>query len=388
MKDATTTALSAAASAREVVSNPFAVGRSEQQIAMARTTASTDAQRAIAEVQAAMVIAKTNRRDPVEATDRILNACTRPSLAESALYQYSKGGTEISGPSIRLAETLAQNWGNIQFGIRELERTTTDSVMQAYAWDIETNVRKEITFSVPLIRYTKKGSYKLEDPREIYEQNANQASRRLRSCILSVIPGDVTETAVKQCELTLNASADVSPDAIKKMLAAFETFGVTKQMIEQRIQRHIDSIRPAQMVSMKKIYASLKDGMSSPGEWFEFDAATKNDVADTKYAAEATSATKTETIKSKIASIKTSKSKEPTTPPQPQPTQPLPPQQNAPVSFHPEYKELMSIKNDFPEAYQMAKRNTGLQPDSIENCLALIHATKEAIDIMNETDQI
>lgn len=240
--------------------------------------AHTDQQRAIAEVQAALFIARSNPRDPRQAMDRILNACTRPTLAESALYSYSKGGTDVSGPSIRLAEAMAQSWGNMQFGIRELEQSDSESTVQAYAWDVETNTRREITFQVPHIRYTRQGSKKLEDPRDVYEMVANQGARRLRACILAVIPGDVAESAVKQCEVTLRTSADTSPEAMKKMLDAFEPFGVTKEMIEKRIQRRIDAIQPAQVVSLKKIYASLRDGMSGPADWFDGFAAVDPDA--------------------------------------------------------------------------------------------------------------
>lgn len=229
----------------------------------------TDQQRAVAEVQAAMMIARANPRDPIAAMDRILNACTRPTLAESALYSYSRGGTDITGPSIRLAEAIAQQWGNVQFGIRELDQRGDMSTVQAYAWDVETNVRREVTFQVPLIRHTKRGSYKLEDPRDVYEMVANQGARRLRACILAVIPGDVVEAAVRQCELTLHAKADVSPEAIAKLAQAFAALGVTKEQIEKRIQRRLDAIQPAQVVQLRKIYTSIRDGMSATTDWFE-----------------------------------------------------------------------------------------------------------------------
>lgn len=231
--------------------------------------AASEQQRAIAEVQAAMVIARANPRDQIVAMDRILNACTRPTLADAAVYQYSKGGSDVSGPSIRLAEAMAQQWGNISFGIRELEQRGGESTVQAFAWDIETNVKREITFQVPHIRYTRNGAKRLEDPRDIYEMVANQGSRRLRACILAVIPGDVTEAAVLQCEATMKAKADTSPEAVKKMLDAFAPYGVTKEQIEKRIQRHIDAIQPAQIVALKKIYASLRDGMSVAADWFD-----------------------------------------------------------------------------------------------------------------------
>lgn len=239
----------------------------------AMSTVEVESQRAVAEVQAAMMLARRFPRNPIEAVDRILNACTRPSLAEGALYSYSRGGTDITGPSIRLAEAMAQAWGNMSFGIRELEQRNGESTVEAFAWDIETNTRQVKTFQVKHERHTKQGAKRLTDPRDIYELVANQGARRLRACILGVIPGDVTEEAVKQCETTLAASADTSTDNVKKMLGAFESrFGVTKEQIEKRIQRRVDAMQPAQMVMLKKIYASLSDGMSKPEDWFESEA--------------------------------------------------------------------------------------------------------------------
>lgn len=232
--------------------------------------ANSDSQRAVAEVQAAMMIARMNPRNEKSAIDRILNSCSRPSLAECAVYQYSKGGTDVSGPSIRLAEAMAQQWGNFQFGIRELDQRNGESTVQAFAWDVETNTKREITFQVPHTRYTRAGGNKpISDPREIYELVANQGSRRLRACILAIIPGDVAEMATKQCELTLKASADTSPEAMQKMIDAFTPFGVSKEQIEARIQRRIEAITAAQVVGLKKIYASLRDGMSVSADWFD-----------------------------------------------------------------------------------------------------------------------
>lgn len=228
-------------------------------------------QRAISEVQGAIILAKKFPRDQIKALDRIITACQRPGLAEQALYSYSRGGTEITGPSIRIAETVAQNWGNIQFGIRELEQRGGESTIETFAWDMETNVRVTKTFQVKHERHTRKGSYKLEDPRDIYEITANQGARRLRAAILAIIPGDIIEAAVAQCEQTLRAKADTSAEALKKLVTAFETFKVSKTQIEKRIQRRLDTITPAQLVNLRKIYNSLKDGMSSSADWFEPD---------------------------------------------------------------------------------------------------------------------
>jgi hypothetical protein len=184
------------------------------------------------------------------------------------VYEYARGGTDISGPSIRLAEAIAQAWGNLQYGVRELSRDHENATVQAYAWDLETGTRREVTFQVPLIRSTRNGSYRLEDPRDIYETVANQGARRVRACILALIPGDIVDAAVEQCEATMKAKADVSPESVARMVEAFGVLGVTREQIERRIQRRLDSITPAQVVQLKKIYASLRDGMSNVSDWF------------------------------------------------------------------------------------------------------------------------
>lgn len=246
--------------------NPFAVSAPATQ---AMSTVQSDSQRAIAEVQAALVIAKQFPRNMNEAYDRIMNACQRPSLAQSSVYSYAKGGTSIVGPSIRLAEALAQNWGNIQFGIRELSAENGESTVEAFAWDVETNTRQTKVFQVKHWRHTKQGGYKLTDPRDIYELVANNGARRLRACILGVIPGDVIDAAVAQCEQTIQASADTSPECVQKLLKSFEKHGVSKEAVEKRIQCRIEAISPAQVVSLIKIGTSIKDGMSQPSDWFE-----------------------------------------------------------------------------------------------------------------------
>jgi hypothetical protein len=226
-------------------------------------------QRAMAEIQGAIILAKKFPRNQIEAMDRITTACQRPGLAEQAVYEYARGGSAISGPSIRLAEAIAQNWGNIQFGVKELEQRNNESTVEVFCWDMETNVRQVKTFQVKHERHTKKGSYKLEDPRDIYELTANQGARRLRACILGIIPGDVIDAAVNQCECTLKAKADTSPDALKKLVEAFSVYKITKEQIEKRIQRRLDTITAAQLVQLRKVYNSIKDGMSAPADWFE-----------------------------------------------------------------------------------------------------------------------
>jgi hypothetical protein len=253
----------------DMVENPFG---SQQMAPVGGGSAQALAQREIAEVQAAMVIAKRFPRDPVVSMDRILNACTRPMLAEKAAYEYAKGGQDVSGPSIRLAEVLAQNWGNMRCGVIEVSRGVGVSECLAYATDIETNFGDEKRVQVRHWRDTKSGGYAIKDEREIYELIANMGARRKRACILAVIPGDVQEAAVRQCEVTLATKIKVTDELILSLVEKFSAFNVTKEMIEKRIQRRMDVLTPGLVVNLGKIYNSLKDGMSIASEWFDMQA--------------------------------------------------------------------------------------------------------------------
>lgn len=269
-------------------------------------------QREIAEVQSKMIVARMNPRNEKKALDRILQACTRQNLAEKALYSYNRGGTDVSGPSIRLAEAIAQSWQNLDFGIRELEQRDSESTVEAYAWDMENNVSQRKTFQVPHIRYSRsKGNTKLSDPRDIYEMVANQGARRMRACIIGIIPGDVIDSAVKQCEETLKAKVKVTPELIQSLIQKFEEFNVTREMLEARIQRHIEAITPALVIQLGKIYNSLKDGMSAVGDWFEFKSTAQEgekgtlNVADLKPKDEAKSNQKASGKKNQSAASQT-----------------------------------------------------------------------------------
>jgi hypothetical protein len=232
--------------------------------------------RATAESQAGFVVAKRFPRDNARALNRVLDTCRRKSLAEQAEYAFPKGGQMVTGPSIRLAEAIAQNWGNIQFGIRELAEVDGASMLMAYCYDLETNTRAERIFTVKHVRTAKGKTTRLTDARDIYEINFNQGARRLRACILQVIPGDVVELAAEACRATLEATdADTTPENINKMLDAFSKLEVTKEMIEGRLGKKVSAIRPAEMVALRKIYTSLEDGMSKVDQWFSAAAAAE-----------------------------------------------------------------------------------------------------------------
>lgn len=226
-------------------------------------------QRAITEVQASITIAKQFPRDEESARQKILNACARPALATKAIYLYARGGQDITGETVRLAEEMARQWGNLDYGWRVLDHKAEYSQVEAMVWDKETNVRQARQFIVSHQRVTKTKTYMLTDPRDIYEKQANEAARRMRACILAMIPKDIRDEAIEACDKTMKTKVKITPELIKKLVSDFALLGVTKHQIEKRIQRNLESIQPAQVVQLGKIYNSIKEGMSTPESWFD-----------------------------------------------------------------------------------------------------------------------
>lgn len=249
-------------------------------------TIEIESSRAVAETQAQVIMAKKYPRDPVQALDKILAECRRPTLAEQAKYAYPRGGQMVEGPSIRLAEMLARNWGNISFGLVEVDRRGDESSMLAYAWDMETNVVARQEFKVKHIRDTKEGQRPLREERDVYELTTNQGSRRLRACILRIIPGDIIDSALAECESTLQENLGNVQDRIPVMIEKFKELGVTKLQLEKRLRHRIETLNRPELIALGKIYNSIKDGLSVPSDYFEFEEA-KNEGKNEKSSATA-----------------------------------------------------------------------------------------------------
>ena len=87
-----------------------------------------------------------------------------------------------------------------------------------------------------------------------------------------------------QCSITQAASVGATPEEIKetirKLTATMEKFGITAENIQDRYQCRLEAIRPAQIVELRKIYTSLKDGMSKPSDWFAIQEVKKSDAQD------------------------------------------------------------------------------------------------------------
>lgn len=238
--------------------------------------------KAMAEVQARVVVAKQFPRDITVVEAKIQASCERSSLAQVAEYEYPRGGTKVVGASIKLLEVIAQCYGNIQSGWDCVHRDMENHVShcKAFAWDVENNNYTEIKFDVPHVREKKSGDEILTSVRDIYELEGNQASRRVRRCLETVVPRDLVEQAREWCNQTLANKFDVKAGIDGALNWLKETYGVTQKQVEKYFGFSRQGFNKNTYMSLRRIASALKDGVSKVEDYFPVEEAKEQTIVE------------------------------------------------------------------------------------------------------------
>ena len=231
--------------------------------------------RAIAEVQAAVVVAQNCPRNMQEAEAEMEYVCGRMDMAEQAFYSVVNRG---NGASVHLMRELARIWGNVDYGVKELSRNDDEgeSEVQAFAWDMQRNTRSSRTFIVPHARMKQGRRTQLTDLGDIYLNNQNIGARAVRECIATILPRWFTERAQDICQGTLeNGEGEPIQDRIATMVAWFgSSFGVTEKQMETRLGKKRGQWDAGDVAQMKIAGKSIQRGEAQADELFPPEQAT------------------------------------------------------------------------------------------------------------------
>jgi hypothetical protein len=225
--------------------------------------------RAVAEVEAAIVVAMRHPRNVPAAIEAMRETCRRKELADRAFFRYSRGGSPVTGATVHLARELARVWGNIQYGLSELRRDDDygQSEMLAYAWDVQTNARCSSVIINPHKGYT--GGRELTELRDIYENNANVGARRVREAIFAVLPAWFTEEAKDICAKTIADGGGVPlPQRIANAIEVFGNLGITVPQLEAKLGLPTSRWTDQDVAQLRVIRQSLLRGEISKDDEF------------------------------------------------------------------------------------------------------------------------
>ena len=238
--------------------------------------------RAVAEVQAAVLVAQQVRRNTGHARTLMAQACQHLPFAERAFFRFPRGGETIQGATVHLARELATCWGNVQYGIDEMRRDDDagESEVRAWAWDLENNTRSSMTFVVPHVRDTRRGTVKLTDARDIYEAIANQGARRLREAIFAVLPVWFTDEAQDICRATIErGDGKPLPERVDQCVQLFDRLGVTVDQLERKLGRARDRWTSPDLAQLSITYKSITRGEIRADEEFPAQPVTAAELA-------------------------------------------------------------------------------------------------------------
>lgn len=244
--------------------------------------------RAAAEVLAAVEVAQRFPRDVQFARNQMIDSCRQRGLAERAFYRFPRAGGTVTGASVHLARELARCWGHIQYGIAELRRDDEygQSEMQAWAWDVQTNSRVASTFIVPHLRDTRQGPSQLRELRDIYENNANQGSRRLREQIFAILPPWFVEEAKELCQQTLRDGGGVPlATRITTAIERFAGIGIKARQLEEKIGEPSGRWTEFDVAQLGVVFQSIQRGEVRKEDEFPQPAATAEEILAARKAA-------------------------------------------------------------------------------------------------------
>ncbi len=233
--------------------------------------------RAAEEVRAAVVVAQQCPRNLDFARDEMRRSCREIGLAQVAFYSVPRAGSTVDGPSIHLARELARCFGNVQYGVSELDRNDVEgySEINAWAWDVQTNVRNSRTFRVRHVG-GRGGNQPLKNEQDIYTNNSNAAARRVREAIFAILPKWFRDEAERLCRETLEAAA--GQEQADKLVADFGRGSVTLDMLERRVKAPRDKWTASDIADLDVLFRSLRRREISREDAFPPEQLTPDDI--------------------------------------------------------------------------------------------------------------
>lgn len=231
----------------------------------------TAAATAIAAMQAQMQLALMNPRDIDLVRQKLHRAMSRFETADKATYSYPRGTTQVVGPSVYLAREMAIHWRNLTTGSAVIEDNDETRTVRVYAWDMETNIRKEMDVSFRKVVERKVGNKTQTYPaneRDLLELTNKASAKAERNVLLALMPDDLKRDAVVWAQDTVKKGMTDDPEAVrKKIVTSFGKLGVTPKELEAYLGRPLETLQGKAAVNdlqtLRGVFSRMQEGEST-----------------------------------------------------------------------------------------------------------------------------
>lgn len=226
-----------------------------------------------AEVDQQITTAHAYPRSVTRAVQNIMSLATiDEDSAEECVYALPRGGKPIKGPSVRLAEIIASQWGNCRVGARVVHVDRIEKYVEAEGvfHDLETNAA---TTARVRRRISDKRGHLLNDDMIVVTGNAACAIAK-RNAILGAVPKAVWRKAYSAVEQVIAGDVKTLAERRDRVLKAFAAFGATPEQIFVALGiGGLDDLTLEHMSTLTGMHSALKSGEATVEEMFPKQAA-------------------------------------------------------------------------------------------------------------------
>lgn len=203
--------------------------------------------------------------------------------AASCFYKLSRGGNTIEGPSVRLAEIVANAWGNLRFGARIVGMDDKFVTAQGVAHDLEQNVSTTVEIQR---RITDSKGNKYKDDMIAVTCNAACAIA-LRNAIFKTIPFTYAKQIFEQAKKTAVGDVKTIGERRITMRDLFGKMGVSLEQILLMVGKaSLEDVGLGEIETLIGVFNAIKDGDTTIED--QFPAAIKPAKTETNGAKVAT----------------------------------------------------------------------------------------------------
>jgi len=232
--------------------------------------------RSMAEVQVQAVMAVQRPRDEMQALSRLKVACEDEWLQANAEYGWKVSGNTVSGPTIHLMRTCQRLWGNLNSGFQPVAETDDSVIIDAWAWDLETNVltRRSSLVKKAIERkvYDEGGKkigteFRLPNERELLMLVNREGAKLQRGALQDVIDRAFWSRAVLYCRKGTKATiAQQREKVVKALVESFAEMRVDTHALEEYLGHPVRDASGDEIEDLRAVYQALAGGDITWGE--------------------------------------------------------------------------------------------------------------------------
>lgn len=256
------------------------------------------ATKARAEVESNLIMARKFPRNEDDIRTKVLKTCRIYSFAEKGKYKKPQGKKKnertgeweqqyVVGPSIRLAEELFRQWGNITLESSVLYENSKVRIVSCRAMDLQTLASSTAQFIVEKTverksaigreviseRLNNSGeriSVVVATEDETFSKQNNIGSKYRRNLTIQLIPTYLLQDALIAIDETIKSGIKDNPEKAKlEMIDSFSKFGILPSDIEKYLGHPMAQINPTEILELKDICIAIAEGESTWQEVLE-----------------------------------------------------------------------------------------------------------------------